>query len=1012
MKTLKDFVVKTNEYARESRNSTFSKGDLMKMAYGENYTNVDSALPQGMLEEEGIDNSEYWHYVMDYNGKGAFGQLTDLFDVIALKNPTIEVYNDMYELTDTLSILDAAKKYKNQDVLWQIKRSDKSSKYAKGSTVKGNWNMKMGTNGMSKEELTDVLRALGYSVKYGNFKSLAEAENFKSLAKKENFEFNNGVWYRNDKYAKGSTIKGGVKSVADSKTKIEIKIDEEGRKIATRTLVKANSKGEKITYELTVGLQKSRKRGWFETYATDEEEEEYFYSEGGLWIEGGKITDYDGVYELSEKLKPLMSALNLNSVDVYEEGGSILAKGSTVKGGDLTIEEGEALLDKYNVTDDSLDNWIDEQGYKPIRPVTTNWFNYKKNNVVKTWEELFYVYLSEHAKGKKMAKGSTIEGETNDDLNEAISTQISKYNQQLKKLRSDYRGEYFNTSHEGFLAIDEKGERISDWKFYSQEFSENNLKKMFDLYPNAKQIIFSTRLNGRSDENENESGYALDHSIMEFDVPKKYAKGGNTIKFDKLPKNRQADKKYTHFAVGNADGKILNGWDYKGYDAEELSSEKKHYYYNDMDDMDYKKSEYTIQTAKKLISKGINPYDFDNWRKIDYSTNESSYDTKFPERKMANGGDVSEANKKYKVVKIFRKSGRKEILEKNLTRAEAMRVVNSYPNSNTSMVVFYEMFKDGGNTDLGYSNILNVLKSKIDDSIDEMPMDYENAYNFKGEEVEHESRDGFIPYTNGGYQAIWFEYLDGMWGAGRSLPTKQLDDEMNRQIDYNLDSAKDSFVNKYPEIVEELGLENIDYNSLYEAGYGEEAEMLSSAEMGMMGEDTIMMQVSAFYYSPENSRAKDGKHTIRLFGDVNLESPYHRAGNLDDSYEHEFTFDSIEELQSEMDKGVAKILSWFNGDMYNESTAEMKIRRMANGGGVEEQEVDVNYRNGVRVSRVRKGKGGGYSALFVYQDETPIREKWEKISYGQYQNFSRDKERQGFANGGNTNTYNYSIGGL
>lgn len=68
----------------------------------------------------------------------------------------------------------------------------------------------------------------------------------------------------------------------------------------------------------------------------------------------------------------------------------------------------------------------------------------------------------------------------------------------------------------------------------------------------------------------------------------------------------------------------------------------------------------------------------------------------------AKGGDVSEANKKYKVVKIFRKSGRKEILEKNLTRAEAMRVVNSYPNSNTSMVVFYEMFKDGG--DVGYGD--------------------------------------------------------------------------------------------------------------------------------------------------------------------------------------------------------------------------------------------------------------------------------------------------------------------
>lgn len=43
----------------------------------------------------------------------------------------------------------------------------------------------------------------------------------------------------------------------------------------------------------------------------------------------------------------------------------------------------------------------------------------------------------------------------------------------------------------------------------------------------------------------------------------------------------------------------------------------------------------------------------------------------------------------YKVVKIFRVSGRREILEKNLTRDQAIRVVNSYPDSNRSMVVFY-----------------------------------------------------------------------------------------------------------------------------------------------------------------------------------------------------------------------------------------------------------------------------------------------------------------------------------
>ena len=47
-----------------------------------------------------------------------------------------------------------------------------------------------------------------------------------------------------------------------------------------------------------------------------------------------------------------------------------------------------------------------------------------------------------------------------------------------------------------------------------------------------------------------------------------------------------------------------------------------------------------------------------------------------------------EGNEKYKVVKVFRVSRRQEVLERNLTREEAKRVVNRYPDSNRSMVVF------------------------------------------------------------------------------------------------------------------------------------------------------------------------------------------------------------------------------------------------------------------------------------------------------------------------------------
>jgi hypothetical protein len=104
--------------------------------------------------------------------------------------------------------------------------------------------------------------------------------------------------------------------------------------------------------------------------------------------------------------------------------------------------------------------------------------------------------------------------------------------------------------------------------------------------------------------------------------------------------------------------------------------------------------------------------------------------------------------------------------------------------------------------------------------------------------------------------------------------------------------AKERFIEEYPEIVEELGENNIDYNSLNEAGYGNEAEQLSEWEMDFE-DDTILCKIGAFYYDTDNYRGMDGKHTVRLFGLVNLESPYHRPGNLEDSYDFEFTFDSI-----------------------------------------------------------------------------------------------------------------------
>jgi hypothetical protein len=46
----------------------------------------------------------------------------------------------------------------------------------------------------------------------------------------------------------------------------------------------------------------------------------------------------------------------------------------------------------------------------------------------------------------------------------------------------------------------------------------------------------------------------------------------------------------------------------------------------------------------------------------------------------------------YKVVKVFRVSGRREVIGRGLTLEEAKRITKLFPNSSRSMVVFMKQF--------------------------------------------------------------------------------------------------------------------------------------------------------------------------------------------------------------------------------------------------------------------------------------------------------------------------------
>lgn len=56
---------------------------------------------------------------------------------------------------------------------------------------------------------------------------------------------------------------------------------------------------KEVKMEVTVGVSDEDKYGYFELYDL-ETGGDRFYGEGGLWFTGNKLTDYDGVFELSQ----------------------------------------------------------------------------------------------------------------------------------------------------------------------------------------------------------------------------------------------------------------------------------------------------------------------------------------------------------------------------------------------------------------------------------------------------------------------------------------------------------------------------------------------------------------------------------------------------------------------------------------------------------------------------------------------------------------------------------------
>lgn len=108
------------------------------------------------------------------------------------------------------------------------------------------------------------------------------------------------------------------------------------------------------------------------------------------------------------------------------------------------------------------------------------------------------------------------------------------------------------------------------------------------------------------DDQDNDMVDTLKKSLHKVDTKKGVSETDN---------QQIINPKYTHFAILKNNGMIVNGWDYNGYEPEELKMEKNNYFFNDIRDNQIEPRIVNIVTTKHLQRKGIDPFDTNNWNK-------------------------------------------------------------------------------------------------------------------------------------------------------------------------------------------------------------------------------------------------------------------------------------------------------------------------------------------------------------------------------------------------------------
>jgi len=220
---------------------------------------------------------------------------------------------------------------------------------------------------------------------------------------------------------------------------------------------------------------------------------------------------------------------------------------------------------------------------------------------------------------------------------------------------------------------------------------------------------------------------------------------------------------------------------------------------------------------------------------------------------------------------------------------------------------------------MNFSNIpkdLNVAILEAFEAISTEYADNELSYSeVEPQRVNHTGYDGFMPYSNGGYDLMMPTNLNQVWGSGTYPEHEPTRIEIDKTIDDALKDALKAFCEQNtealakhftPEQIEKANNDDINYHDLYNKSDGYLAERLSEFETEYLEEGgTFWYQLRALYFNADNYHNESGEDEVYFMAGTNTDYEYGRENGFNLSFEQtvkikDLTVDSIGKLVKKM----------------------------------------------------------------------------------------------------------------